>query len=391
MNKKKLNILQVIGITHRGGSGISAATLARKLFQKGHNVIYVCNKESLGFKILSSVGVPMITSVVMSNKFKPSTNFLRQFVRDVLTIKDLIEKNDIDILHTHCSPEYWIGALALILAKKKPVFIRTRHIPVPVKKNFQNSYLFKKTDRIIAVSELIRKNYFNNKGYDESKLVTIYDGVDCRKFNPQVCGNGIRKEFNIKDDEFLIGNISRFEGVKGHKFFFQAIGAVVKKVPNIKILAVGHRDKKFTDENMKELREISREKGFKDKVIYAGFRQDVENIMASLDLFVLSSIGSEGSSRATFEAMAMAKPCVVTGVGILPELIEDGVNGFLVPHKNPHLMAEAILKLIEDRNKAKGFGLAAYRKVLNNFTDEIMVEKTINLYYKLLEERGIES
>ena len=389
--KRKLNIFQIIGMTHRGGSGASAAILAKKLVERGHRVIYVCNKNSLGYELLSKTDAILIASVVMSNRKRLTIKFIKQFLKDISQIRKIIDEEKVDVLHVHCSPEYWIGALAHKLSRQKPVFVRTRHIPIPVKKKFINSYLFNKTDRVITASELIRKNYFNNKGYDESKLVTIYDGVDCRKFNPNVCGEEIRKEFNIKDGEFLIGNIGRLEKVKGHSFFLQSIGEVAKKIQNIKVVIVGWRDNKFKDEDMEEMEKIIKEKGIEGRVIFAGFRNDVEKIMAAIDLFVLSSIGSEGSSRATFEAMAMAKPCVVTGVGILPELIEDGVNGFLIPPENPHLMAEAILKLIEDKNKAKEFGLASYRKVLSNFTDEIMVEKTINLYYKMLEERGIES
>jgi len=387
VNRRKLNILQVVGMTYRGGSGASAANLAKKLLERGHRVIYVCNKHSLGYELLSKNGATLITSVVMTNRARPNIKFIKQFLKDVIQIRNLIEREEIDILHVHCSPEYWIGALAYNLSKKKPVFIRTRHIPVPVKKNLLNLYLFNKTDRVIAVSELIRKNYFNKKGYDESKLETIYDGVDCRRFHPQVCGKRIREEFNIKDDEILIGNIARLEEVKGHIFFVQSIGEVAKKVSNIRVLIVGGRDKKFKDEDMERLKGLIKENGIENKVIFAGFREDIENILSAIDIFVLSSIGSEGSSRGTLEAMAMAKPIVVTSVGILPELIEDGKNGFLVPPRNPELMAEAILKLINDQDKARSFGLAAYEKVQEKFTDEIMVEKTIDLYYKVLDRR----
>ena len=387
MNKKKLNILQIIGITHRGGSGASAAFLSKKLYEKGHNVIYVCNRNSLGFELLTPLGVHTVTSVVMSNKFKPDIKFFKQYINDVLTIKDLIEKNDIDILHTHCSPEYWIGALARALARKKPALIRTRHIPVPVKKNLLNTYLFKSTDSVIAVSGIIRENYFDRNGYDKKKIETIYDGVDYNRFHPWVDGKAVRREFNVKDDEILIGNIARLDTVKGHKFFLQSIGEVAKEAQKFKVIIAGWRDKKFKDADMDKLKEIIRDTGIEDKIIFTGFKDNIENILAAIDIFVLSSIGSEGSSRATLEAMAMAKPCVVTKVGILPELIEEGRNGFLVPSKEPHLMAEAILKLIRNPERAREFGSYSYKRYSENFTNEIMVGKTLELYYKVLREK----
>jgi len=387
VNKKRLNILQVVGITHRGGSGASAAFLSKKLYERGHNVICVCNRNSFGFELLTSIGVPTVTSVVMSNKFKPNIKFFKQYINDVLTIKDLIEKNDIDILHTHCSPEYWIGALARALVRKKPAFIRTRHIPVPVKKNLLNTYLFNSTDRVIAVSSIIRENYFDKNGYDKKKIETIYDGVDCKRFHPQVDGKVVRKEFNIKDDEILIGNIARLDTIKGHNFFLQSIGEVVREAHNVKVIIAGWRDKKFKDEDMDKLKRIIMDMGIEDKIIFTGFKDNIENILAAIDIFVLSSVGSEGSSRATLEAIAMAKPCVATKVGILPELIEEGKSGFLVPSREPHLMAEAILKLIRNPDRAREFGNCAYKRFLENFTNEIMVEKTLMLYYKVLREK----
>ncbi len=387
---RKLNILQMCSIKRRGGSGASASALVKKLFQKGHKVVYVCNGTSLGYDYLSSMGVQIVTSISMKARLKPTLKFLRGYWQDIIKTKELIEKEKIDILHVHTSPEHWIGAIASSLSGHSVALIRTRHIVVPVKNNYLNRYLFtKKTDKIITVAETIKKNYFNNGRYDSSKIFTIHDGIDIERFKPIDRGMKIREEFGIAPDAYLIGKIARFAKVKGHEYFFKAMSIVSKEFPNVMALLVGSGGVKSHAEEMERIKRLVRECGLDKIVLFAGFRKDIPEILSSIDLFVLSSIGSEGSSRGTLEAMAMGKPVVATRVGVLPELVEEGVTGYVVPPKDPDPMAGAIIKMIKDREKAREMGRRGREIVLKNFTEDIMLEKTEKLYYEALNGKQI--
>ena len=384
---RKLNILHMCSTRRRGGSGASASALVKKLFQRGHKVIYVCNETSLWYENLKDIGVTTVTSLGMKAKFRPTLKFFKGYWNDIRKIKELIEKEKIDILHVHTSPEHWIGAIASSLAKSPVPLIRTRHIVVPVRNNCINRYLFnRKTAKVIAVAETIRKNYFNNSSYDLSKIFTIHDGVDAEKFNPISNGRNVREEFKISSDTFLIGNIARFARVKGHEYFFKAIYEVAKVFPNIKALLVGCGGVKSHAQEKERIEKLVDECGVGKFVLFAGFRKDIPDVLAAIDLFVLSSIGSEGSSRGTIEAMAMAKPVVASSVGVLPELVANNVTGYIVPPKEPHAMADAIIKIIKEKEKAKAMGEKGREIVLKEFTEDIMAEKTEKLYYDILNE-----
>ena len=121
-----------------------------------------------------------------------------------------------------------------------------------------------------------------------------------------------------------------------------------------------------------------------DKVIFAGFRKDIPEIMAALDIFVLPTCYEEGFCRSILEAMASSKPVVTTPLGGNPELVINGLTGLLVPSKNPLELSEAIRILINDKEKRKNMGMAGKSRIEKLFTAEPNIRKTEEIYEKLL-------
>lgn len=235
-------------------------------------------------------------------------------------------------------------------------------------------------DLFIAISKATEEDQINNYPYTK-RVEKIYEGVDLEKFN--VNNVNIDKKYKLRDklginyEAKIIGNISRFENGKGQIELLEAARIVINKYKNVLFLMVGDG----------ELKEELKEKVVKLKlnkhVIFLGWREDIEEILASIDIFVhCPTTWIEGLGIANLEAMAMGKPCIVTNNGGLPDAVIDGITGFVVPIGNINALAEAILKLIYDQTLAKEMGLNGRRRVEENFD----IKKNVKKMEKLFEE-----
>lgn len=390
--RKPLNILQISSTRKRGGSGASAMTLVKKLHERGHNVIYVCRETSLGYRALMNKGVKLVTSIDMKSGFRPTIPFIKSYRRDIQCLKNIIRSEKIDIIHMHSSPEGWRGTLAVMKIKKRPGIIRTRHIVVPVKRNAANLWMFNNmTDAVITVSETIRQNYFNSEKYDKNKIITVYDGIDVERFDPsRYDKNKVRNELGINENTPLIAVIARISRVKGHKYIIEAMKDILSKYPDAVLVIAGPKGKKTNAGLFEQLVSKTIKMGIKKSIRFLDFRKDIPEILAAADVFVLPSIGSEGSSRGTLEAMAMGKPCITTKVGILPELVEDGINGILIDRQDSNAIAGAVINILSDREKAGKMGEEGRKKILADYTDDVMVQRTEDIYYRIVESNDRE-
>jgi glycosyltransferase involved in cell wall biosynthesis len=127
---------------------------------------------------------------------------------------------------------------------------------------------------------------------------------------------------------------------------------------------------------------LSEELRVRDNVIFAGFRSDIKEILSAVDLLVIPSL-LEGFPMVTLEAMAMAKPIIATNIDGITEQITNGVNGILVPPKNPSALAKAALRVLNDKELAATIGLSARKKVEQEFSVEKMVAETEKVYQSL--------
>jgi glycosyltransferase involved in cell wall biosynthesis len=187
----------------------------------------------------------------------------------------------------------------------------------------------------------------------------------------------VRREFGLAKDAPVIGAIGRMVWQKGFEYLIQAIPDIVRDVPDTKFLLVGDGPLRESIEALgKELR-------VKDNMIFTGFRRDIRKILSAVDLLVIPSL-FEGFPMITLEGMAMAKPIVATNIDGITEQITDGVNGFLVPPKDPSALAKAVIRVLNDRKTARTMGLSARNKVEQEFSVEKMIAETEKVYLPLL-------
>jgi len=233
---------------------------------------------------------------------------------------------------------------------------------------------------VIAVARRVRDFAVKSIGVPSEKLVVIYNSVEISEYQGGVDVARIREELEIDPAHTVVGTVSRLDEAKGIRYFLQAVPEVLIRNSEVSFLIVGAGSQR------RELERLARDLDIESRVIFAGYRPDVVKMLAIMDVFVLPSL-YEGFPNAVLEAMAIAKPVVATRVGGTPEAVEDGVTGLLVPPRDPKALAEAIIALLQDRERAEAMGQAGRERVERYFSAERMVQETEALYEELIREK----
>ena len=245
--------------------------------------------------------------------------------------------------------------------------------------DYVTSYL---NDKITANCRAVRDFTINYSHIRAKNVVTIYNGIDIR--NLPICCDSINRENDSLEGSLdpNVAIIGRLSVEKGHKYFLESAKLIKGSYPNVKFFIIGDGYRR------KDLENLSRDLKIQNSVV---FRGEVKNIFDYLDLFdvVVSSSVSEGMSNAILEAMAMEKPIVATSVGGTPEMVIDGVNGFLVPPKDPEALALKILILLKDKELRLKMGKEGRKIVEQKFDIKYIVQKTEKLYDTLLRKKGV--
>jgi glycosyltransferase involved in cell wall biosynthesis len=233
-------------------------------------------------------------------------------------------------------------------------------------------------DKIITNSDAVGSIFSNDK-----RVETVYNGLDLLHFDPKINGGRIRSEFEVGKETKLIGTIGHFAPLKGYEELLDAMGEVVRKGFNVKLVLVGESIYPHSRTYREKLLSLADSTGLSERVIFAGFREDIPELLASFDLFVLPS-RSEGFGRTNLEAMAMGKPVISTNVGGIPEVVLDGVTGILVPPGNSEDLARAIMKLLNDGELRESLGREGRRRVEEHFTLQSHVQRIQEIYGEIL-------
>jgi len=292
----------------------------------------------------------------------------------VCRLKKIIRDNSIEIVHLHSPHAHSLGLLAARSAGNCKVVL-SRRVDFHIRRNILSRLKYSKVDRIIAISERVKKVLVAD-GLPGEKIDVIYSGVDLKKFQ-NVKGNYLIAELGLNRHKLRVGNIAALAWHKDHTTLIEAARIVVDKFPGVIFLIVGEGSLR------REIEILIRKFDLQEKVKLLGFRQDIPAILSILDLFVLSS-SWEGLGTSLLDAFASKLPVVATNVGGIPEIVRDGVNGILVPPGNPGALAGAIICLLKNRDLARQMAEEGFRLVREKFSIEKMVEETRKIYDRLV-------
>ncbi|MBI1735572.1 MAG: glycosyltransferase [Candidatus Rokubacteria bacterium] len=284
-------------------------------------------------------------------------------------LRRLLRKRHAALVHTHSSVDSWLAGLAA-KSLRLPV-VRSRHVTIPIK----NPLVYRLADRIVAsgdrAAQLVRE-----AGVPGERVVAITAGVDLERFHPGVSGERVRAELGRSGP--LVGLVANLRGSKGHRFFLEAAREVLREAPATRFLVVGG------GVGFDDIRRRIDEMGLTDAVLMLGFRRDVPDVMAALDVLALPSVKSEATSQVILQALAVGTPVVATTVGGSPEVIRDGVTGRLVAPADGAALARAILDLLRDPDRARAMARAGQAEIRGSQSIDAVMTRTTAVYRELL-------
>ncbi|MEO7860656.1 MAG: glycosyltransferase [Nitrospirales bacterium] len=294
------------------------------------------------------------------------------------------KKSNIRIVHTH---KYKDTILAAPAAKVSgiPHVVRTVH---GLREPFEGLQAFKMSlyeaverlvhrscvDSIIGVSSQIESKY---KAEGEvSRVACIRNGIDLEGKVVQIDRWHTRKDLGIDSETCLIGTVGRLTPVKGIPYLLQAAKILLQRGANVKVLIVGGGSIR------QDLTAQTHQLGIADNVVFLGHREDTEALLHAMDIFSLPSL-SEGIPMALLEAMAASRAVVASRVGGVPEIIEDGIEGFLVEPMDVISLAERCRRLIESPEVSRKMGEQARKRIERDFSATAMADRVVSVYNEL--------
>ena len=345
-----------------GGQEIRTLAEVRWLLRHGWGALIACQPESPLFAEAKASEIPV----------EPFPMRRATDVGALLRLRRLIRDCGVSLVHTHSSVDSWIAGVA---AKSlgRPV-VRTRHVSIPIRR--RRALVYRLADRIITSGESVRSLVIA-AGIAPERVVTISAGVDGDRFHPGVSGRSVRRELGLGEVP-VVGLVANVRGSKGHNVFLDAAGTVLASRPDARFLIVGD------GVGFEEVSRRVRQMGLDTSVRLTGFRRDVPEVMAALDVLVLPSIRSEAISQVIPQALAVGTPVVASTVGGSPELIRDGENGRLVPPGDSRALADAILSLLRDPERARAMARAGQTMVRERYTIDATMARTTAVYRELV-------
>jgi len=290
----------------------------------------------------------------------------------------LLVERRVGLLHDHTAHAVTLGTLASLFGGRRPV-VATRRVSFPLRGRLLGRLKYSvRIDRLIAVSEAIRARLIAD-GLDPDRIVTVHSGIDPDRFT-----RGDRSRFRAGlggapgfEQGFLVGTAGHLAAHKGIDLFLDAAALAARERPELRFVIIGRGEEEA------RLRKQAVRLGLSERVLFAGFREDMPDVYAGLDLFVLASLSGEGSPAVVKEAMAAGVALAATDLEGLEEIVEDGRHGLLTPPGNAPALARAIVLLASDPSLRERMALAARDRV-REFTSDRMVERTERVYHSVV-------
>lgn len=358
-----MRILQILPELNVGGVETGTVDLSKHLLRLGHHSVVVSAGGSL-VKDLQAHGAKHYTLNVNKKSLIAMYKAIPQLVQ-------IIKQEEIDIVHARSRVPAWIAYFAC--RRTKAVFVTTCH-------GYYKKHLFSAVmgwgKRVIVLSNVIARHMIEDFAVPHERIKLVPRSVDLERFK-YLDPKAKRKE------DFNVAIIGRITPLKGHLHFIKAMAKISRQVPRLKVWIVG--DAPASKQSYKEeLQILVRRLGLWHCTEFLGTQRDIPGILGHLDLVVLATTTHEAFGRVVVEAQAAGVPVVATKVGGVIDIIEDGVNGLLVPPADPKSMAEAAMRIYKDTQFAQTLAENAYAKVKAKYNLELMVKNTLDVYREVM-------
>jgi glycosyltransferase involved in cell wall biosynthesis len=354
--------------TWRGGEA-QTLLLARGLRDRGHRCLVAGQPGSPLVRRATGSDLPTAPVAMRGELHLTAARRLAHVVRE----------EGVDLLHYHTAHAVTLGTLASLICGRRPA-VAARRLSFPLRNRIMGRFKYSfRVDRVIAVSEAIRRRLVA-QGLDPRRVEVIHSGIQMERFvfsgtsrfRASLGGGAL----GIRGGSFLIGTAGYLAPEKGFDLFIEAAALAIPELPDAIFAIIGGGGEEDA------LRRLAERRRILNRVLFAGFRDDMPDVFGGLDLFVLPSNVAEGSPAVLKEAMASGVPLVATALDGVDEIVEDGRHALLVPPGDVPALARAIVLMAADKALRTRLVEAARSKICE-FTAERMVERTEAVYYAL--------
>lgn len=375
----KKRVLLVSHESRINGAPQSLLTILEAMDRTEFDPILVSAGEGLLTLRARTLNIPVLVlplSQVLTQN--PGTHLITSFCRLLINVPCLIYIMvflRIKIVHTNVlvTPDAAIAARMLGIT-------HIWHFREFIKNNRWSKFQIKVmdwfSDRVFCNSDYSRR-LVNSKGVFWHKMVTVHNALDMRTYTSEYHGSRFRNSLNVTETEILVGCVGQITPVKGQETFVRSAIEVAKKLTNVKFVLVGTLENQAF---IKQLQELINNENLADRITFSGYRTDIPEVMAGLDIHVTPSHWAEPFGRVALEAMALGAVSVVTKAGGLPEIVENEVSGLIVDPGDVLQLTNSLVRLIEDETYRKKLKRAGIKRAQHLFSIQKHVDDIQQVY-----------
>lgn len=369
----KLRILHTESSHGWGGQEIRILTEARGMQDRGHEVMIATTGNAELLPAAAKLGLP--TAVLPMR---------RKGIPELLGVRAWLAANHgrFDVINTHSSTDSWLVALSRLTIAGCPPILRTRHVSTVVNTSFTTRWLYlNATAHIVVTGEALRRQLHEQNGFPMEHMTSIRTGIDLRRFRP--LDKAAMRELLGVPDKTVIGILATLRDWKGHDYLLDALVVLRQRFPDLYLLVVGDGPRRaHLEKRVDEL-------GLRDIVRFAGNQDNVEQWLATIDIFALPSYGEEGVPQAIMQAMACGLPVISTRVGAIPEAVVADQTGLLIPKRDSAALTAAIADLLQEPAKRQQFSSAAVEYARANFGIDEMLDRMETAFRRVIGNRRV--
>lgn len=362
-----------------GGMEMFTVTFSELLSKNGYNVCLACLRNSRIDFETTHLNIQKI--IFNSSSAINPTNIIR--------LVNYLRHNRIDLIHSHFSKDLWLIIPSLKFLHSQIPVILTKHLASFIVKNdLLHRWIYRRLNAATAISKAIQQNLIETTPLSSEKIVLLHNCIDLEKFNPtKYSKKKIRVEFNIDENEFVFGLISRLSPGKGHIEVVRAAKNLDNQIKGLKFIFVGSSEK---DEEYfeVELKKMINEFLLNEYFIFTGFRKDVPEFLATFDAFLFPS-RDEAFGIALIEAMAMGKPNIVCKAGGVLDIVVENETSLLFERGDIETLTNHIINLKNNKTlrmklgkcsseRAKDFSLEKYQIQIDKLYSNLLLNKKSN-------------
>ncbi|MFN7016592.1 MAG: glycosyltransferase family 4 protein [Fimbriimonadales bacterium] len=359
-----MRILEIVSGTTACGATVHTLQIAKELHRRGNAITLMGKPGAWVLEQARAGGVPTLESPLK-----------RLPLRDLQAAARFVRENAIEVLLAHMSGANNFGVWLSRLAR----------VPVVLRAHAHTMHFhWRMAHHIIAVSEQTRRYHITRNLVPPTRISTVHGFIDPARLDMPDKGarQAVRAELGLSPTDFVIGVIGNIIPRKGQIYLIRALPKVVARYPQVRVLLAGVvHPPRYGERVRREAEQL----GVAAYVLWLGERKDVPRLLQALDLYALPTL-NDMLPMAMLEAMWTALPILATRVGGIPEAITDGVDGWLVPPKDPDALANALLAIIEDPEERARRAQNAHQRVQQSFTVQLQVAKIEAILQQVIAE-----